>query len=52
MERLKTLEEQMLEALRDELEAGLSRRDAVAAVVVLTGAKKRQVYDLALQLDD
>jgi 16S rRNA (cytidine1402-2'-O)-methyltransferase len=45
-------EEQMLEALRDELEAGLSRRDAVAAVVALTGAKKRQVYDLALQLDD
>lgn len=50
--RAEVTEEQILAALRDELEAGASRRDAVAAVVSLTGAKKRQVYNLALQLDD
>ena len=38
------------EALRAELEAGLSKRDAVAAVVGLTGEPKRRVYDLALRL--
>ena len=50
--RAEVTEELILAALRDELEAGASRRDAVAAVVSLTGAKKRQVYNLALQLDD
>jgi 16S rRNA (cytidine1402-2'-O)-methyltransferase len=38
------------EALVGELRAGMSRRDAVAAVVELTGEPKRRVYDLALQL--
>ncbi len=50
--RTEATEEQILAALRDELEAGATRRDAVAAVVSLTAAKKRQVYNLALQLDD
>jgi len=44
-------DERLIEALQRELQAGASRRDAIAAVVELTGAKKRQVYDLALQLD-
>jgi len=38
-------------ALSAERDAGTSRRDAVDTVVAMTGAKKRQVYDLALQLD-
>jgi len=50
--RTEATEEQILAALRDELEAGASRRDAVTAVVSLTGAKKRQVYNLALQLEE
>lgn len=41
----------LIEALQRELERGSTRRDAVDAVVGLTGAKKRQVYDLALRLD-
>lgn len=45
-------EETLTEALRRELASGQSRRDAVATVVAMTGAKKRQVYDLALQLND
>ncbi len=45
-------EASLLDALRRELASGQSRRDAVATVVAMTGAKKRQVYDLALQLDD
>lgn len=45
-----TSEAQLLEALRGELDSGSSTRDAVSAVVEMTGAKKRQVYDLALRL--
>ena len=44
-------DEGLIAALRAELDNGASRRDAVDAVVSMTGAKKRQVYDLALQLD-
>lgn len=44
-------EEMLRAALQTELDSGCSRRDAVDAVVSATGAKKRQVYDLALQLD-
>ena len=39
-------------ALRVEFAHGASTRDAVATVVEMTGAKKRQVYDLALRLAD
>jgi len=45
-------EASLIESLRRELASGQSRRDAVSTVVAMTGAKKRQVYDLALQLDD
>ncbi|MFT7473845.1 MAG: 16S rRNA (cytidine1402-2'-O)-methyltransferase [Verrucomicrobiales bacterium] len=48
---IEVTEESLMEALRVEMASGASRRDAVAAVVHMTGAKKRQVYDLALQLD-
>ena len=41
----------LIEELKAEREQGASRRQAVDAVVGSTGAKKRQVYDLALQLD-
>ena len=44
-------EASLTEALRREIGSGQSRRDAVDTVVAMTGAKKRQVYDLALQLD-
>lgn len=40
------------DALGREFARGASHRDAVSAVVELTGAKKRQVYDLALLLAD
>lgn len=43
---------EITEALRREFARGASHRDAVGAVVELTGAKKRQVYDLALLLTD
>ena len=45
-------EESLIDSLRKELSSGQSKRDAVANVVAVTGAKKRQVYDLALRLDD
>jgi len=44
--------EEITEALLREFSEGASHRDAVAAVVALTGAKKRQVYNLALLLAD
>lgn len=44
-------EDELLSALRAELDTGVSRRDAVTVVTQMTGAKKRQVYDLALRLD-
>lgn len=43
--------EALTAALEKEAADGVSRRDAVETVVALTGAKKRQVYDLALNLD-
>ncbi len=45
-------DEEISEALSREFARGASHRDAVSAVVELTGAKKRQVYDLALRLTD
>lgn len=45
-------EDQLVAALQRELDNGATHRDAVSAVVEMTGAKKRQVYDLALQLDE
>ena len=44
-------EESLRTALAREAEGGATRRDAVETVVSMTGAKKRQVYDLALQLE-
>ncbi len=38
-------------ALVREADGGATRRDAVDTVVEMTGAKKRQVYDLALEVD-
>lgn len=38
--------------LREALDEGLSRRDAVARIVADTGAGRRRVYDLANRLDD
>lgn len=43
--------EALVAALEKEAADGVSRRDAVETVVALTGAKKRQVYDLALNLE-
>ena len=37
-------------ALRTALERGADRRTAIATVMATTGAAKRRVYDLALQL--
>ena len=37
-------------ALQGELDAGSSKRDAVAEVAQLTGEPKRRIYDLALRL--
>lgn len=37
-------------ALRAEIDAGASKRDAAARVAVLLGAPKRRVYELALQM--
>ena len=45
-------EDDIARALSRELSQGASTRDAVATVVELTGAKKRQVYDLALRLSN
>ena len=44
-------EQSLRDALVREAEGGATRRDAVETVVAMTGAKKRQVYDLALQLE-
>ncbi len=44
-------EDSLRNALEQEAASGSSRRDAVETVVSMTGAKKRQVYDLALQLE-
>ena len=46
-----TTDAALLEFLRRESKSGATRRDAVETVVSMTNAKKRQVYDLALQLD-
>ena len=46
-----TSTESLREALQREADGGATRRDAVETVVSMTGAKKRQVYDLALQLE-
>ena len=43
--------EALTSALQREATGGATRRDAVETVVAMTNAKKRQVYDLALQLD-
>ena len=43
-------DDQLLDRLRAELASGSSKRDAVAAVTVLTGEPKRRIYDLALTL--
>ncbi len=40
------------DALRDELAAGSSTRDAAAAVAKSVGRPKREVYALAVGLDD
>ncbi len=40
-------DDELMAAIVEHLDQGVSRRDAVAAVVVATGAPKRQVYDLA-----
>ncbi len=42
----------VVEALTAALAEGLSRRDAVARVAAGTGMARRQVYALALQIDD
>ena len=44
-------DDELAEALGVALAAGLSRRDAVDAVVAETGAAHRRVYDLAIGLD-
>ena len=49
-QRLDTVET-LTAALEKEAADGATRRDAVETVVAMTGAKKRQVYDLALNLD-
>lgn len=43
-------ETELVALLRDKLADGLTRRDAVAAVVADTGQPKRRVYDLATSL--
>lgn len=40
----------VIQALQEQFAAGKSNRDAVAAVVALSGWRKKQVYVLALQL--
>ena len=44
-------EDALRATLGKEAAEGATRRDAVETVVSMTGAKKRQVYDLALELD-
>ena len=41
----------LITALQREADGGATRRDAVDTVVAMTGAKKRHVYDLALELN-
>jgi len=43
-------DEEIIEALRHEMAAGTSKRDAAARVAAMLGAPKRRVYELALQL--
>ncbi len=43
-------DESLRQMLAEKVNEGLSRRDAVAAVVMVTGAPKRRVYDLANSL--
>jgi len=43
-------EGQLLTALRDAIDAGLSKKDAAAHVAAMSGKKKRQVYQLSLTL--
>ncbi|MEM7324780.1 MAG: 16S rRNA (cytidine(1402)-2'-O)-methyltransferase [Actinomycetota bacterium] len=43
-------DEELRSLLREQLDGGLSRRDAVVAVVADTGQPKRRVYDLATSL--
>lgn len=49
-ERREVSETDLIDALARQIDGGASTRDAVATVVDMTGAKKRQVYDLALRL--
>jgi 16S rRNA (cytidine1402-2'-O)-methyltransferase len=43
-------DDQILDALRAELDAGMSARDAAAAVAADLGVAKRRAYELAIQL--
>jgi 16S rRNA (cytidine1402-2'-O)-methyltransferase len=43
-------DDDIIEALRHEMAAGASKRDAAARVAAMLGAPKRRVYELALQL--
>ncbi len=49
-ERARLTDVAITEALVNELEAGKSKRDAVAEVVAMTGESKRRIYSLALEL--
>jgi len=42
----------IIEAVSGELQAGISRRDAVASVASTLGVGRRRVYELALSVDD
>lgn len=44
-------DEELAAALRDRIDGGATRRDAVIAVVSATGVGKRRVYDLVNRLD-
>lgn len=43
-------DEELTQALRDELQAGASKKDAAARVAAKYGAPKRKVYELALMI--
>lgn len=49
-EEAPTSDESLIAELESHLGDGLSKRDAVAAVVAATGAPKRRVYDLSTRL--
>jgi 16S rRNA (cytidine1402-2'-O)-methyltransferase len=40
----------LLDALRNQLAGGATRRDAVATVAAATGLPRRRIYDLALTI--